>query len=323
MAIDSNLKIHPVSWLVGARAAGKINTDISIQRREVWDHIYKSNLIIAMLNNAPIANLCFEKEGRNNFKVIDGKQRTLTLCAFVANGFALSKNMRYNMADGVNISGMKFSELPAELQEKLLTYQLSFSILDEMDEDERDFVFFMGNQSAPLTKTDLLPVVLVENIMLEFNRMAAHPFFTERIKMGLPGRRKRDDLKVLVHYLILHSKRSMGFSGKEIISFCDDIRSGEIHVSYDKVLELMDYLCNVMTTGRAYLKLIHVPTIMYVAQQALSKQIDADLLADKFDDFFMNISEEYISACRQNAYTKHNVHLRTEMMLSILEDENV
>ena len=324
MAIDSNLKIHPVSWLVGLREAGKINTDISIQRREVWDHVYKSNLIVAMLNNAPIANLCFEKDGKNSFKVIDGKQRTLTLCSFVADGFPLSPKMRYREVDDVDVAGLKFSELPVELQNKLLEYQLSFSLLNPLSEDERDFVFFMGNQSAPLTKIDLLPVVLGETIMEEFNKLCAHPFLIERVKLTAPARRKRDDLKILVQYLILQSKRDMGFSGKEIISFCDDIRNGEIEIPYQKVTELLNYIYEAITEKRAYLKLIHLPVMLYVAQQAMENAVLAESLLEAFDNFFMEIidgkNEEYSFACQQGSAKKANVQLRQKNMSKILDD---
>ena len=323
MAIDSNVKIYPVSWLVGLREAGKINTDISIQRKEVWDHVFKSNLIVAMLNNSPIANLCFEKVGKNTYNVIDGKQRTLTLCSFVADGFPLSPKMRYTKVDDNSVAGLKFSQLPEELQNRLQNYQLSFSILDVLTEEERDFVFYMGNQSAPLSKIDLLPVVLGETTMESFNSLCTHPFLTERVKLTAPAKRKRDDLKILIHYLILHSKRDIGFSGKEIISFCDDIRSGEFIVEYWKVSDLLDYLFETITAKRAYLKLIHLPTILYVAQQAINKRIKPEALLEAFDNFFIDVNNgnnpEYSLACQQGSAKKVNVQSRLKNMSKILK----
>lgn len=322
MAIETNLKTYPASWLVGLRKAGKINTDISIQRKEVWDHVYKSNLIVAMLNNAPIANLCFEKAGRGIFNVIDGKQRTLTLCSYITDGFAISPKIRYKKVDGIDITGKKFSELPEDLQNKLNNSQLSFSIIDPMDKNERDFVFYMGNQSKALTKVDLLPVVLGEKIMEQFNKLCTHPFLSERVRLTAPARRKRDDLKILIQYLILKSGRSMGFSGNELISFCDDIRAGELEIPYGEIEELLDYISEAISEKRAYLKVIHLPIMLFVAQKAKEVGTGTETFAEKLDNFFLEIgndkAHEYSIACQQGVAKKANVQTRFESMLEIL-----
>ena len=122
MAIKSNLEKHTISWLKRQDTEGKLNKNISIQRREVWDAEKKSNLIISLLLDIPIESLLFEEAEGNSHNVLDGKQRTLTLCAFVADEFALSPKIRIKELDGLSLVGLKFSMLPEVLQNQILEY---------------------------------------------------------------------------------------------------------------------------------------------------------------------------------------------------------
>jgi hypothetical protein len=323
MAIEYNLKIHPVSWLVEQKRDGKLNTDISIQRREVWDYLFKSNLIIAMLHGRSISSLSFEKDSDNIYKVLDGKQRTLTLCSFVEDGFSLSPKVLYKTLGDINLAGLKFSGLPKERQNFLLNYQLSIEVYDPMSEDERDFVFYMGNQSVPLSKVDLLPVVLGETIMEDFKPLCSHPFMANKVRLTPSAVSSRADLKIFVQYLILRSERDMGFSGKEMVSFSDDIKSGEENINADAVLAVLDYIDSAFSGKRAYLKPIHIPTMLYTAQKALEQGIEPQDLGMKFDEFFVDTGKskdnEYSVACLGGSAKKASVQRRVEYMGRILE----
>ena len=323
MAINSNPRTFPVSWLVTQRKDGKIDTEISIQRQAVWSHLHQSNLIVAILYNVPICNLWFEKDGKGRYKAIDGKQRTLTLCSYVADEFPLSPKIRYKEVDGVDVRGLKFSELSEDLQKRIMEYQLTITLIDKMDTEERAIVFFMGNQSVPLTDVHFLPVVLGEELMNGFNQLCTRPFMLEKVKLTTPALRKRDDLKLMIQYLILKSGKDMGFSGKEIIQFCDEIRAGSIEVPNDDIVELLSYLNNAFPDKRAYLKLISVPIIMYTAQKAKEKGMDAQEFGEKVDEFFLEVkeerNEEYSTAMRQGSAKKANVQIRRDSMLKILD----
>jgi len=122
--------------------------------------------------------------------------------------------------------------------------------------------------------------------------------------------------------LILRSGHDIGFSGKEIIQFCDEIRAGKIEVPNDDVLELLSYLNLAFPDKRAYLKLINVPIIMYVAQQAKGNGLDAKEFGEKVDEFFLGVKEgeheDYSLACQQGSAKKANVQARLASMSEIL-----
>lgn len=98
------------------------------QRREVWIDKAKSYLIDTILNGFPIPAVYIRqkinlKTKKTIREVIDGQQRISTILAFVNEEFAVMKvhNKKYG--------GLKFSELPEEVQEKILEYDLSVGFL--------------------------------------------------------------------------------------------------------------------------------------------------------------------------------------------------
>lgn len=226
MPIKSNLEKHTVSWLKRQDTDGLLNKNISIQRKEVWDHEKKSNLIVSILLDIPIESLLFE-ETESGHNVLDGKQRTLTLCSFVSDGFALSDKIRIKEIDDISLVGLTFLDFPEEIRNRILEYELSISILRPLDAEERATVFFMRNQAVSLTKMDLSLVMLGETAMNTFAELCAHSFMQDKIKLTEPARRKHDDLQILLQYIILCQRPECGFSGTEIMSLCDDIKNGE------------------------------------------------------------------------------------------------
>ena len=166
----------------------KLNKNISIQRKEVWDAEKKSNLIISLLLAIPIESLLFEEAENESFNILDGKQRTLTLCAFVEDSFTLSHKIRIKEIDGISLVGQSFLNLPPSMREQITEYELSISILRPLDEEERATVFFMRNQAVSLSKMDLSLVMLGQRAMDIFADLCNHDFMQNKIKLTTPAR---------------------------------------------------------------------------------------------------------------------------------------
>jgi len=321
MPIKSNLEKHTVSWLKRQDTDGLLNKNISIQRKEVWDHEKKSNLIVSILMDIPIESLLFEETEDDSHNVLDGKQRTLTLCSFVEDGFALSDKIRIKDLDGLALVDKKFSSLPEEVRNRILEYELSIAILRPLDPDERGTVFFMRNQAVSLTKMDLSLVMLGEGAMTTFTNLCNHNFMLNKIKLTEPARRKHEDLQILLQYLILCQRPECGFSGTEIMNFCDDIKSGEVTIGEDDVVQVMDYLDVAFPEKRQYLKKVHVPIVLYVARGAMQKNVTSDDFRTLLDEFFASLAEkeEYMAACKSGSAKRTNVQIRVKGMSEILD----
>jgi len=318
MKIKSNVKIHSVEWLVKMMDSGRVNTDIAVQRRYVWDKNYKSNLIMTILHNAPVANLTYEVvEG--GYSVIDGKQRSLTLYEYTQNKFNLSKKLMYTIVDGTDVGGKKFSKLPQDLQERIMQYQLAITMVDEMNEEERNFLFYQQNQGVLLTKLDLLTSVLGQDKMDKINDLCNHDFIMEKLKLTAPALKKRNDVKIVVQYLILQSGLDMGLSSKEIMDFCSKLKNDEVTVDYEKIDKLLDYLVEVFPMQENYLKKsINVPVIMYVAQQAMDSKVTDEELKKKLDKFYEAPTKEYVEASQTRTADKGNVSKRLSALQKAL-----
>ncbi|MDR2068159.1 MAG: DUF262 domain-containing protein [Holosporaceae bacterium] len=321
MPIKSNLEKHTVSWLKRQDADGLFNKNISIQRKEVWDHEKKSNLIVSILWDIPVESLLFEEAEGESHNVLDGKQRTLTLCSFVEGGFALSDKIRVKEIDGIPLVGATFLSLPEEMRNRILEYELSIAILRALDTEERATVFFMRNQAVSLTKMDLSLVMLGEKAMNVLEELCNHSFMQNKIKLSEPARRKHYDLQILLQYMILCQRPKAGFSGSEIMSFCDDIKNGEAIIGENDITQVMDYLDEAISGKRQYLKKVHLPIVLYTAQAAILQGISAEDFCILLDDFFAVLpgDKEYIIACKSGSTKRSNVQIRLKNMGQILE----
>jgi hypothetical protein len=324
MAIKSNLEKHTVNWLKAQDDGEKLNKNISIQRKEVWDQEKKSNLIISLLLDIPIESLLFEEAENDAHNVLDGKQRTLTLCAFLNDKFALSPKIRVKEIDGTELTGATFSSLPETLKRKLTEYELSISILRPLNTEERATVFFMRNQAVSLTKMDLSLVMLGEEAMNALDALCNHNFMLKKIKLTEPARRKHTDLQVILQYMILRLRPDTGFSGTEIMNFCDDIKNGEVEISSEEMTELLNYLDEALSEKRQYLKKVHIPVVFLAAQTAKDAGITAESFGRRIDAFFDDLESkpDYAATYGSGSSKRTNVQARAKILCeSVLAGE--
>lgn len=326
MSIKSNLEKHTVSWLISQDAEGKLNKNISIQRKEVWDIIKKSNLIVSLLMDIPVESLLFEETADGSYNVLDGKQRTLTLCAFANNEFALSPKIRVKEINGQSLVGVKFEDLAPKMKQLITEYELSISILRALDEDARATVFFMRNQAVSLSKMDLSLVVLGQSAMDVFARLCSHNFMLNKIKLTEPARRKHDDLQVLLQYILLCKRPESGFSGAEIMTLCDDIKNGEVVIEEDEITMVLNYLDEALGEKRQYLKKVHLPIVLYTANEARKQAVIPENLGIALDDFFETLpnNDAYMESCKSGSSKRTHVQIRvSEMNRVIKEAKNI
>ena len=98
------------------------------QRRKVWGPKARSFLIDTILNGFPIPAIHVRqkidvKTKRTIREVVDGQQRLRAILDYIEDGFAVMKvhNKRYG--------GLRFSELPSDVQERFLEYDLFVDFL--------------------------------------------------------------------------------------------------------------------------------------------------------------------------------------------------
>lgn len=156
-----------INWtakqLVKMTEKGTINFNNSVQRGYVWDDKRKSLLIHSMIVGYPIPAF-YAAKNENGYDMLDGKQRSNAVKDFLTDSFLLVNvpEIELEQADGstelVDINGMKFSELPEDVQDTITSYSLTVYYFDGITDDEITEMFFRLNNGKPLTAIELTRV---------------------------------------------------------------------------------------------------------------------------------------------------------------------
>jgi len=106
--------------------SGKLIVDPEWQRNYVWDDARASKLIESFLLDIPVPVIYLAKDDKGKYEVIDGLQRLTSVFNYLDNRYKLQK-----LDLLTEHSGKLYSELPEEVQEKLMDSLLrSFELSD-------------------------------------------------------------------------------------------------------------------------------------------------------------------------------------------------
>ena len=117
------------------------------QRRPVWSDKAKSYLIDTILRGKPIPKIFIRQKINVTTKtsmreVVDGQQRLRSILSYIKDGFVVSK--RQNPEHG----GVRFSQLPQDVQEQVLSYEVAVDLLINMPDAEVLDIFSRLNSYA-------------------------------------------------------------------------------------------------------------------------------------------------------------------------------
>lgn len=124
------------------------------RRRRAWPATAKTWLLDSIINNFPIPVIYirefFNEQNKKVREVIDGQQRITTITEFIDGTWALSNNISDD-----SLSGFSFTQLPLELQQTILSYELVIQVLRDVTDPEVISIFSRINSfSQPLNKQE-------------------------------------------------------------------------------------------------------------------------------------------------------------------------
>jgi DNA-binding transcriptional MerR regulator len=315
------LKKNSIPWAVKQISVmeenGKMNFQIAIQRKDnIWDKHRKSLLIHSLIMGFPIPPF-FTKFDGEVYHFIDGKQRMTTILSYQNDEFPLSE--KTPDIDGVEIAGLKCSELPEEFKKAFLNAKLTITRFENITDDEIEEMFFRLNNGVPLKSIESLRVLLGTENMKSVEEIAHHPFFK---KTNISVNRYNDQEAVL-QLLMITDNEDTGFSSKEVRTFVEQVRGSHLN---EKLLEAVrstiDFLDKSFDKKRKYLKKIHLPMLYQVVATAREKQITPEYFGLWADEFFKNLDKEsaYSQASQSGSAKKENVQKRlTEIKKAFIE----
>ncbi len=140
-------RTYSINDFVEWDSAGQLELNPRFQRRPVWTDKAKSFLIDTILRGKPIPKIFIRQKINVSTKtsireVVDGQQRLRTILSFIKDGFVVSK--RQNPEYG----GLRFSQLPEEIQAQMLAYEVSVDLLINLPDPEVLDIFSRLNSYA-------------------------------------------------------------------------------------------------------------------------------------------------------------------------------
>lgn len=193
MSLEKASIVWSAKQLSGMVKSGKIDFNHIIQRSYVWERTRKSSLIESMILGYPIPAVFAKriddgsgKRGGNTYYIMDGKQRLSTVKEYLNDEFALSKLSPITYFDAeldeevkIDISGMKFSDMPDGLKDFLNTVTFSVTYFDNLTKEEERELFKRLNNGKPLS-TKNRTLASAKNIE-ELLDIGSHKLFEEML----------------------------------------------------------------------------------------------------------------------------------------------
>ena len=177
---------YRVSDFISWQRSGSLELSPSFQRRAVWRPIEKSYLIDTVLHGLPMPVIFLRDLPADLDKlepvrqVVDGQQRIRTLLSYISPDLVPDFDetrdaFAVRPSHNPDIAGLGFSELPRELQERLLNYQFSVHVLPSDTDDREVLQIFarMNSTGVKLTPQELRNAEFIGEFKALMYRLAA------------------------------------------------------------------------------------------------------------------------------------------------------
>lgn len=124
--------------------SGKLNIRPKYQREFVYEPKKRNAVIETVAKGFPLNTMYWAVAG-DEFELMDGQQRTISICQFVNNDFSLE-------IDG---STKYFHSLTTDRREQILDYELSIYVCEGSDSEKLDWFKIINIAGSPLTEQEL------------------------------------------------------------------------------------------------------------------------------------------------------------------------
>ena len=120
---------------------GKLDIRPPYQREFIYNNEQREKVIETIMSGFPLNTMYWAKREDGTFEIIDGQQRTMSICQYVNNEFS------YNFRS--------FQTLQADEKEKILNYKLFVYVCDGDDSEKLKWFETINIAGAELTKQEL------------------------------------------------------------------------------------------------------------------------------------------------------------------------
>lgn len=302
---------------------GNASFDNEIQRAAVWNATQKSLLIHSMIIGYPIPPL-YATQNEKIIDFLDGKQRSLAIYDFRNNKLALRELPEIKTDDGpVDITGMKYKDLPEELKDVFDNYSLNITIMDNITCEEAEEIFFRLNNGTALKTADknFAKAVSKDSII----KLCNHEIFQRALTKNAQAKLAQRPM-VIQSIMLLSDQHNL--SAKQMAEFLSqheitDVEYEQISSLYDRLDTIAASITsdeNIATTQRKKtVRHLLSRTNLSSILPLMNSTEDDERLQNFFAKFFgseskSSINESYNEACGAGSTHLANVEKRLDIL---------
>lgn len=135
---------------------GKLNIRPAFQREFIYKDKQRDEVIRTIQKNFPLNVMYWVKNGENDFELLDGQQRTISICQYVSGDFS--------------IDHMAYDNLTDIEQNQILDYPLMIYICEGTDKEKLDWFKIINIAGEQLTAQELRNAIYTGEWLTEAKR---------------------------------------------------------------------------------------------------------------------------------------------------------
>ncbi len=323
-----------ITWnckqVVNMMKKGKCSFDNIIQRSYVWEKARKSDLIHSMIEGYPVPPF-YTRRIAGVYDFLDGKQRMDAISGFINDEYELTnlpmvsyEPMDANESIELDISSMKFSELPEELQDVILGYSLTIYYYEDITTEQIATMFRKLNNGKPLStkERNIASCTDIEKV----TEIGEHNLFKTIITAK--GLTNRKQIPLVMKIWCMLNQEEVSFESKNFNKVMEEtIISKEQNEEIRKVLDALEEVyiligekkekAEARMLRRKFASETHLISFVPFVKKALEEEMAIEVLTDFFCHFYGNandasISDEYNATAKGGSAKAVNISRRND-----------
>lgn len=155
------------------------------QREFVYKDAQRDEVIRTVLKGLPLNIIYWCKTGEDTYEVLDGQQRTISLCEYVDGSFSVDDKYFYN--------------LPADVKKKILDYPLLVYVCDGTASEKLDWFRIINIAGEQLTDQELRNAVSLSSFKIPKNVIFKKHYVTGQRCSASKGQKLAFSTQLKIH----------------------------------------------------------------------------------------------------------------------------
>ena len=309
--------------------------DNALQRGFVWDTKRKSLLIDTLIRGFTVPEIYAVNTGEkvsvgnksyDIVDVIDGKQRCSAIADYISDRYSLSGLEPFDInGEEVDLNKMKFSELPEDIQNTILLFNVPIAYLQNFSEKEIPELMSRLNNGKPLTKVENSRIKAVD--FEGINKISSHPIFTEYLSASALNGYANEDIAIKTYITFYDADPCYDNARVKAVyqtHVFDEKETERINGILDKTHEVISIIENVNKT--IFRRKIMRKNNLLAIISTMESPHTADEIAGAVIDFFnttgksLSISPAYNEASTNGTNHSGNVRVRMEEIRKVIDN---